>query len=224
MASQGQWKVGETLPTELQLSSDFNVSRSTVRQALKQLEDWGMVSRVPKRGTTLTASEPRRMFNRQSGALEQLDVFAQTTCFHVETTSECHGPDLVTEHAAGFAIRDRWIACKGWRSWVDDNSPTSWTQFSFDGLYEGAKHLIGGTQQPGFRIIENAYNLRIVSIDQIVRAILAPDDVCSNLGWASGSPALEVKRLMTDSDGQAVVHAHSIHIWSAVSIQMKINP
>lgn len=50
MAS-GEWQPGDMLPTEEQLQEQYDLSRTTVRQALKELEFEGKISRYRGRGT-----------------------------------------------------------------------------------------------------------------------------------------------------------------------------
>ena len=40
---QGTWKEGEKLPSEQELTETLGVSRSSVRQAIRTLADYGMV-------------------------------------------------------------------------------------------------------------------------------------------------------------------------------------
>src|SRR5947209_18308252 len=42
---------GNRLPTETELAGEFNVSRTTIRNALKALEHEGKIERLPGRGT-----------------------------------------------------------------------------------------------------------------------------------------------------------------------------
>lgn len=51
----GEYRRGDRLPSELDLCGLFNVSRITIRQALKHLEDNGLISRDRGRGTFVTA-------------------------------------------------------------------------------------------------------------------------------------------------------------------------
>jgi GntR family transcriptional regulator len=47
----GEWSPGRKLPTELEFSNEFSVSRTTVRQAMQLLENEGLVERVQGKGT-----------------------------------------------------------------------------------------------------------------------------------------------------------------------------
>lgn len=48
---RGEWQPGDMLPTEEQLQEQYEISRTTVRQALKELEIEGHISRQRGRGT-----------------------------------------------------------------------------------------------------------------------------------------------------------------------------
>ena len=41
----GKWKVGEKIPAERELAGQFNVSRMTLRQAIQELVDEGILER-----------------------------------------------------------------------------------------------------------------------------------------------------------------------------------
>lgn len=59
MISSGQLGVGEKLPPERALAEQLDVSRTTLRESLHELEIKGLVSRRPGRGTVVTTpSDP----------------------------------------------------------------------------------------------------------------------------------------------------------------------
>lgn len=54
---RGQYKEGETLPSERVLCDDYEVSRATVRQAIQILKDEGLVAKVRGIGTKVAAKK-----------------------------------------------------------------------------------------------------------------------------------------------------------------------
>jgi GntR family transcriptional regulator len=55
----GRWEPGTRVPSENELCSRYELSRTTVRQALARLEQEGLVGREKGRGTFVSASRPR---------------------------------------------------------------------------------------------------------------------------------------------------------------------
>ena len=54
MIDNGEWKVGDCIPTEMELAEKFKVSRPTVRQAILKLTNDGNIVRVKGRGSFVT--------------------------------------------------------------------------------------------------------------------------------------------------------------------------
>lgn len=53
----GQYKPGERIPTESDLIAEFELARSTVRRAVNELREQGLVHTVPQRGTYVGHAE-----------------------------------------------------------------------------------------------------------------------------------------------------------------------
>lgn len=68
----GQIPVGETLPTEMELSNTFRVSRATVRNAIRELADDGLVRAKPGVGTVVVRSRPEANQSMLRGLTEDL--------------------------------------------------------------------------------------------------------------------------------------------------------
>ena len=61
---------GQQFPTELALCAEFGVSRETVREALRALEEDGLISRHPGRGSFVLRPPRRRAERRLTGLVE----------------------------------------------------------------------------------------------------------------------------------------------------------
>jgi GntR family transcriptional regulator len=67
--------VGSLLPTELELSERYGVSRHTIRIALRELQDLGLVSRRKKVGTRVEAIAPTSNYLQSITSIEDLVQF-----------------------------------------------------------------------------------------------------------------------------------------------------
>jgi GntR family transcriptional regulator len=73
LIKSGEYAVGEQLPTELALCEQFQVSRTTVRLALQQLELEGRIYRVQGKGTFVSKPKIRHtMTSWEKGFAEQM--------------------------------------------------------------------------------------------------------------------------------------------------------
>lgn len=65
---EGKYKVGETIPTEKELSDIFMISRTTVRQAISELVQEGWLYRVKSKGTFVQKPKINQSFIQALGS------------------------------------------------------------------------------------------------------------------------------------------------------------
>lgn len=103
MIITGNLKAGDKLPPERQLSDSFRVSRSSVREALKTLENLGLVRRHP-RGTTVCAPEEARYpsfsLAAANSTLEHVFELCRTIGIEVAGLAAERAPDKETKRMA----------------------------------------------------------------------------------------------------------------------------
>jgi len=54
----GEYPIGSLLPKEVDLSAEYGISRHTMREALRRLDEAGLVSRRRRAGTEVLAAAP----------------------------------------------------------------------------------------------------------------------------------------------------------------------
>ena len=69
---RGQWKSGELIPPERELSATYKISRMTVRQALAELVREGLLCRYPGRGTFVTEPKIHKQLFRLTSFTEDM--------------------------------------------------------------------------------------------------------------------------------------------------------
>lgn len=69
---EGEWKPGDLIPSERELSETYGVSRMTVRQALAELVDDGLLRRAQGRGTFVAKPKIRKRLSRLTSFTEEM--------------------------------------------------------------------------------------------------------------------------------------------------------
>ncbi|BCJ49467.1 GntR family transcriptional regulator [Actinoplanes sp. NBRC 14428] len=101
----GELAPGSMLPPQKELSSRYGVTLVTLRQALQRLEDEGLVSQEPGRGTFVAS--PRLMYRLDSlrGLAEDLKAQGQAVTTHIVGQDMRRPPAWVAAHLEVPATR-----------------------------------------------------------------------------------------------------------------------
>ena len=68
----GEWKTGDMIPSERELSEQYDISRMTARQALKELTTEGLLYRVQGRGTFIAEPKIKQKLTRLTSFSEDM--------------------------------------------------------------------------------------------------------------------------------------------------------
>ena len=101
----GTWTPGRRLPSERQLAEELNVSRSIVREAMKTIEDLGLIEVLPRVGTfhrgTRSDRGRRQATPHKSGNNPGNPLLE---CLEARKILECGVVDLLVERATALDI------------------------------------------------------------------------------------------------------------------------
>ncbi|HFC08506.1 MAG TPA: GntR family transcriptional regulator [Chloroflexi bacterium] len=72
--ASGEWKPGDMVPSERELSEQYHISRMTARQALQELAIEGLLRREPGRGTFVAEPKIEHGLTRLTGFTEDMQA------------------------------------------------------------------------------------------------------------------------------------------------------
>ena len=199
---QGIHPVGERLPTENDLSMRFGVSRQTVREALRELRQAGLVTSRRGSGTTVARQDSAQYYLHESGSLEDLTQYATSTRWDYTTRLEAMDEQLAARF--GVAPGQRWLRLEGCRYAGAEPRPVYWTQAWIHSDYAGIARLLDRRTTPIFELMEDMYGVRIGEVEQRVRGRAVPDEVAPLLGLRREAAVIEVLRTYRLDDGKVV--------------------
>ena len=93
----GRFKPGDQVPTEPQLMERYEVSRTTVRRALRDLETMGLIVRQPGRGSFVSQPAVEARLDRLTGFVEDMEALGLTATASVELVETVPAPDRAAD-------------------------------------------------------------------------------------------------------------------------------
>ena len=208
--SSGRYPVGSRLPTELELCEQFGASRNTVRAALRELQDLGLISRNKKAGTRVESAQPTSGYRHSFDSVDELVQFGERHRREVKEVEE-----TIADRALAKKLR-----CPIGTSWVrisslrldGEGTAVGWTDVYVDPAFSDIAKMVRAEPETLIStLIESRYGRRIASIRQEIRGQLIPAALARMLDAKTGSAALEVVRFYEDIAGDTIEASVSVH-------------
>jgi len=200
----GDFPVGAALPSEAVLCRRFDVSRFTVREALRRLQSDGMVERVQGAGSKVIRDAPAGVFVQNYRSVPDLTHYAETTHFELLSVSEIELSADVAARIGGTA-GEVWCFFRALRR-ADPASDDviavieSYVPLRFAELTEQFERTNG----PIYATLSEASGEPILNAEQETQALPAPYHVAEALGIATGAPALRILRRYSAASGTLI--------------------
>lgn len=222
--TSGHFVVGALLPTELELCKHYGTSRHTVRAALAELQQLGLVSRRKNVGTRVISAKPRAGFRPSLASVDDLVQFGEEHLRVVQSIApETVRGDLAKELGCGDGTS--WLRISTMRMVGDQNAmPIGWTDVYIDPTYAEIGELVAASPDTLISsLIEERYDRHIAEIQQDVRAFTISDgEMARKLKVEAGAPALKIVRRYLDADGELFEASVSVHPADRFSVSMRL--
>lgn len=193
------WPPGEALPSEQALAAELGVSQGTVRKALDSLAAEGLVERRQGKGTFIA------------------EVTPASSLFKFFRMSQPGGGRLVPEMGESSVRRRRASARESEALHLERNE--SVVEIRRVRLLGGAPAILETIVVPLKRfpdldkqpvpnaiyaLYQSAYGINVLTAEEELKAVGAPEQEARILGIEPGAPVLEIDRIALDIDGRPV--------------------
>jgi GntR family transcriptional regulator len=219
----GRFPVGSLLPTELELRDRYGTSRHTVRAALHELEQLGLVSRRKNVGTRVESNEPTKAFRPSLASVDDLVQFGTANIRAVQSIEETIVEGALAKEL-GCVNGTRWLRISSLRLRDNVNStPIGWTDVYLDTAYAEIADTIRASPETLISsLIESRYGRRIAEIQQEIKATTASQTMARKLRVDVGTPMLKIVRRYLDMAGQIFEASITLHPAERFSVSMRL--
>jgi DNA-binding GntR family transcriptional regulator len=216
----GDYPIGSNLPTEVELCAEFEVSRYTVREALRRLVEQGVLARRQGSGSEVISTEPHHGFVHHVRSLADLFQYALDTHFEVrsirEVTVSADLAPLVGGHAG-----ETWLLVKGIRWTKRGGEPICVTHSYIPGRLAWIKPELPNCVGPFYALLEERAGEPIVDAVQEILAEPMERNIAAGLRAHTGDYALRLLRRYSSEQG-TLIASFNWHPAAAFTYRMQL--
>ncbi len=189
----GEWRPGESIPSEAQLAQRYSVSQGTVRKAVGELAEQKLLVRHQGKGTFVAShSEEHTKFpflriRPDDGYLESLSA-SLLDLWRIKLDAKSAAALQLSDGASGWLIR-RLLSPAGVPAVYEEIRLAS---SSFEGMSES---VIEQHDCMLYSMYEASFDVRILFVEERLKAESAEGEVLSQLNVHPGYPLLVIDRV-----------------------------
>jgi GntR family transcriptional regulator len=216
----GSYQPHQQMPSESDMIASFNVSRITVRQALNDLQNEGLIFKIHGKGTFVSKPKAFQDLGKLQGFGEAMRQMGYETFSRVIGIKAVAASPQVAEKL-GLGPRARVTELKRVR--FLNREPIS-LDISYLPLAIGerlAKEDLA--VRDVFLILENDYGLSLGHADLQIGSTLADEPLARQLRVEEGSPVLFIERLTCAADGRPIDYEHLYYRGDAFQYKVRVD-
>lgn len=202
--ASGRYQVGARIPTEAELQERFDVSRHTVREALRELKTRGLLTARAGIGTVVRSKPASGRLMMGIGTLNELIQFVEATRTRLLERRDVIADEELAQ-ALGAKPGQQWIEASVVRYLPEERVPVSLMSIYVRPEHGSVIGMIDRTKQPVFSLLERHHGVHIAEVRQQIVAVSLDKRAARELGARAGSPALAITRLYLDEHDRTML-------------------
>lgn len=218
--ASGRWLPGDRLPSEPLIGSHFALSRTTVRQALAELEGDGLILKERGRGTFIAETPSASWLLQSAHGFYDEAVRAGHTVRSVVLRCLLEPLPRWACEALMFPPETDGVTLERLR-WIDDRL----VMYVVNHLpADLAETVLSADLENGslYRVLEKERRLTVVGGRRVVEAVRAQDEVAKMLDVEPGAPILYVESISWDDDARPFECYRAWHRADRTKIQVQV--
>jgi GntR family transcriptional regulator len=218
--SSGRWSPGDRLSSEPDMCRHFDLSRTTVRQALAELEGQGLIRKDKGRGTFVAGPRPSSWFLQSShGFFEEASSQGRTVTSRV-LRAEVAPMSAWATHALRAPKGQVGVILERLR-WVDGRV-VMYVETCLPERFAGV--VLGADLERGslYGTLEEELGCTVASGYRVVEATTAEEEMAEILAVAPGSPLLCVESVSCDEGGEPFECYRAWHRADRTKIEVQV--
>ncbi|MEW5420952.1 GntR family transcriptional regulator [Amorphus sp. 3PC139-8] len=193
--ARGVFPVGTPLPSEAALVERFGVSRQTVRQALRNLKESGLVTSHQGLGTIVERPGLSRGYVHQVDTISDLFPVDVDTRYQPTDGKLAPLPGWAADRFPAEAEGTKWLHVRAFRFRPPETAPFNQLDAFVAAPFAGLSRVIETHRGPIYGLVEAMYGELIDEVRQTIGSFIANDQIGPEIGLKVGEPGIAVDRV-----------------------------
>lgn len=197
----GELQAGDAFPTEQQIQAMYEVSRTTVRQALSELEDEGKITRHRGRGTFVAEAKVSHSPDQYPDLADHMARQGLSPGWRLLSMEWVVPPEeIATQLKLEFTQKVYKIERLRLADGREIGHQLAYVAPQYAGVIDESALLDGGS----LRYLRGLSVLEECVADRVLEAIPATRRIANYLKIAEGTPVLRIRRVVHTPDGKPI--------------------
>ena len=206
--SEGEYTVDDALPPERELVETYQVSRMTIRQAISELVNEGILIRRKGIGTFVAPPKLEQPLNSLTSFTEDMAQRGMKAGSRIISFREI-SPDPTIRKTLGLSANEKVFECVRLR--LADEEPMALETTTLSVAICPGLQREELENQSLYKVLTERWGVQLSYATQSLEPILAPPYEATLLHVAPGAPLLLIHRITYDQQGQAFEYVKSLY-------------